>query len=294
MFKRTLPAFVGLLIGLGLLTGASAQSVDAVISNMKAQYEQQLAAIDTYIIETDKYTTYHRKVTTEGTATYESRTRWKDGQGLMEGSFVGDMNTALPNQDALDQLAENARYSGIETIDGVRTHVLIVDDPEALSDEMVNEEAMDAPDEDGSENVEVGSMRFYVHAEQHVPVRMDYDATITRTDGQSQTMNAVVTFADYRTVDGLTIPFRTMMRMDNLNASISPEEREEARKSLAQMEEKMKEMSDRQRNMMERMMGGQMDKLRQIIEEGTIEYTIQVQDVQVNTAIPDDVFSGTN
>jgi uncharacterized protein YeaO (DUF488 family) len=85
-----------------------------------------------------------------------------------------------------------------------------------------------------------------------------------------------------------------MMRMDNLNASISPEDREEARKSLEEMEKKMKEMGERQRKMMERMMGGQMDKLRQIIEEGTIEYTIQVQDVQVNASIPDDVFTSTN
>lgn len=296
MFKRTFSALVGLLIVTGLLAGSAvhAQSVDAVISKMKAQYEQQLADIDTYVIETDQYTTYHRKVTTDGTASYESRTQWKDSKGFMGGSFMGDMNSTMPSEDALNRLAENATYGGTETIDGVQTHVLIVDDPSALSDDMMDEEDMNMPASEETDNIQVGSMRFYVHADMHVPVRMDYDATVTREDGSSQKMNSVVTFTDYRTVDGLTIPYRTTMRMDNLNASISPKEREEARKSLDQLEKKMKEMNDRQREMMEGMMSGQMDKLRQIVEEGTIEYTIQVQDVKVNTAIPDDVFTSTN
>jgi hypothetical protein len=296
MINRTLPARIALLVCIGLFTGlsAQAQSVDAVISKMKAQYEQQLAAVDTYIIETDKYTTYHRKVTADGSATYESRTQWKDSEHFMGGSFMGDMNSTMPSEDALNRLAENATYGGTETIDGVQTHVLIVDDPSALSDEMMDDDSMDMPANEEDDNIQVGSMRFYVHADMHVPVRMDYDATVTREDGSSQKMNSVVTFTDYRTVDGLTLPYQTMMRMDNLNASISPEDREEARKSLEEMEKKMKEMGERQRKMMERMMGGQMDKLRQIIEEGTIEYTIQVQDVQVNASIPDDVFTSTN
>lgn len=289
MFKRTLSALIGLLVlaGFWAPVPASAQSVDAVISQMKQKYEQQLAAVDNYIIETDKYTTYHRKVTKDGTATYESTTQWTESEGMMGGFTMDDAGFTQPGEGDLDRFAQNARYAGTETIDGVRTHVLIVDDPSALDDEMPTQDEMEG-------NVEVGALTFYVHADEYVPVRVEYDATFTHEDGESQQMTAVMTFRNYRTVDGLTIPYNTTMQMDNLNASISPEDREEARKGLEEMEKQMAQMDEQQRKMMERMMSGQLDKLRKIIEEGTIEYAIEVQDVQVNSGIPDGVFSSNN
>ena len=265
---------------------AEAQSVDAVIGEMKARYEQQFASVDNYIIETDKYTTYFRKSDAAGDGQYESRTVWKESEGLFGQMDFNDSPAYAPAAGELDRFAENATYGGTETLDGVETHVLIIDNPQALAEDAMEREGMD---KDAMENME-GEMIMYIHADEYVPLRMDSETRVETEDG-TQTISPTMTFSDYRTTDGLTMPWRMEMRMEDLNASMSPEDREQARESLAQLDEQMKEMSDRQRRMMERMMKGKMDKLRKIVEEGTIEFNIQVQDVKVNTAIPDDVFA---
>jgi len=43
---------------------------------------------------------------------------------------------------------------------------------------------------------------------------------------------------------------------------------------------------------MEGMMKNQLEQLRNILDEGSIQFAIEVQDVQVNAPLPDDVFSG--
>jgi predicted secreted protein len=82
------------------------------------------------------------------------------------------------------------------------------------------------------------------------------------------------------------------MKMENLDATISAEEREQARRSLEEMEQRMQEMPEEQRQMMEGMMKNQLEQLRNILDEGSIQFAIEVQDVQVNAPLPDDVFSG--
>jgi len=258
---------------------ASAQSVDAVINEMKERQRQQLEAVDTYIIETNKYTSYHRKTTRNGETVYETQMKWKEDQGLFSGA--SSTPSLQPGLAQLDTLAQHATYDGTATIDERQAHVLLVDDPSALS-------ARPMPETEGQP--EEGQMRLYVDAERYVPLRMEYDVTVEQ-EGQPQTIRPRVSFSDYRTVDGLTLPWHMEMKMENLNASISPEEREQARQSLEQMEKKMQEMPEKQRKMMEGMMKSQLDQLRKIIEEGTIEYTVEVQDVKVNAEIPDGIFS---
>lgn len=273
-------------------TAVQAQSVEAVIEKMKAKQEQQFADVDNYIIETDKYTSYFKKVEQDGTPTYQSRTIWNDQEGLLGTMDFADSPVYQSNPEELEKLRQHATYGGTEMVDGVNCYVLLVDDPEALAgDDASPDEEMGASEEMEESTTE--QLRFYVDASKYVPIRMDYSVKITR-DGQTQEITPTVRFMDYRTVDGLTIPYRMEMKMENLNASMSPEEREQARKSLEQMEEKLKQMNEQQRKMVEGMMKGQMENLRKIIEEGTIEYTMQVQDVKVNTDIPDDVFNNSS
>ena len=283
---RLLQPLAPLFLALFLLapTAAQGQSVEAVINEMKARYEQQFASVDNYIIETDKYTTYFRKADASAEARYESRTVWNESEGLFGQMDFSDSPGYYATEDQLDKLAAEAEYGGTETIDGTEAHVLLIDDPQALAD-----------DGSGEENPEevTGTMRLYIDASQYVPIRMDFEAQVESERG-TQTVKPTMTFSDYRTIDGLTVPWMMQMKMDNLNSSMSPEERAQARESLEQMEEQMKNMSDRQRKMMERMLKGKMESLRKIIEEGTIEFNVQVRDVKVNTGIPDDVFTSSN
>lgn len=256
---------------------AAAQSVDAVINEMKARYQQQLEAVDSYIIETENYTSYHRKVSRNGEPTYETQTRWNDQAGMFDG--LGATESPLPSLSQLDTLALHATYGGTESVDGHRTHVLLVDDPSALGG------YSDVPEDD----VVNGEMKLYVDADRYVPLLMEFTVQVEQ-DGQMQTMHPRMRMSDYRTVDGLTLPWKMEMTMEDLDASISEEERAEARRGLEELEARMAEMPEEQRRMMEGMMENQIEQLRQIVEEGSIHFAIEVQDVQVNVPMPDGVF----
>lgn len=269
--------FVLLLAVLGGVPAASAQSVDAVISKMKEQYQQQLENVDTYIIETDAYTSYHRKVERDGGTTYETQIQWGEHEDML--GDAGSAPTLHPGLAQLDTLAQHSTYLGSETVDGQDTHVLLVDDPTVFSDEP----------EMASDDIE-GEMKMYIDADRYVPLRMEYELEVDQ-GGQMQTMTPRVDFSDYRTVDGLTLPWKMEMTMDNLDAAISPEEREEARRSIEEMEARMEEMPEEQRKMMEGAMENQLKQMRSMIEEGSIEFAVEVQDVRVNAPIPDGVFS---
>lgn len=263
------------LIG-GLIPAASAQSVDAVINEMKKRYQQQLETVDTYVVKTNQYTSYHRKVTRDGEAVYETEIRGSTGARLPGG--MGATSVLQPGLSQLDSLAQHAAYAGTETVDGRETHVLLIDDPIVLSG------ARPAPPGDMQ-----GRMKLYIDASRYVPLRMGAEMQVEQ-DGQTRAMHPRIRFSDYRTTDGLTLPWIMEMRMNKANASMSPEERAEARKRLEEMEAQMKEMPAEQREMMEGMMKNQLEQLREVLVEGTIDFTVEVQNVQVNTPLPDGVF----
>jgi outer membrane lipoprotein-sorting protein len=284
MHRFTPQRMVSLLFIL-LLTGtmpAMGQSVQAVVDAMKARYQQELEAVDTYIIETDQYTSYHRKTTQGSGPMYETAMRWHgEGSGFFRGA--GATPSLQPSLAQLDTLAQVATYEGTETIDGRRCHILRIDDLSALSASQLPPMAEGTDDQ--------GSMRMYIDAERSVPLRMEMEVTMTQ-DGETRTLRPRVVFSDYRTTDGLMLPWMMEMTMDNLNASMSPEEREQARRSLEEMEQRLEQLPEEQRRMMEGAMKGQLDQLRSMLDEGTIRFAVEVQDVQVNTPLPDGVFDG--
>ena len=88
---------------------------------------------------------------------------------------------------------------------------------------------------------------------------------------------------DYRTVDGLTYPFRTTMSMTGAQAGMSAEDVAEAKRSLAEMKAKMAEMPAEQRKMMEQMMGGQLEQLEKMVGGEAMSTELVVKEVKVNT-----------
>ena len=263
---RTRRRSVGLVLIVGLfLAGplpAAAQSVDAVIEPLRARYQEQLASVDTYVVETTLYTSYHRKVMRDGAPTYESATQLKGS----EGSPYATSTTPADTYDLqLDRLQQYATYVGTETIDGIRSHVLRVDEPEQVNPDMGAAEAE--------------SLTYYIDAEQFVPVRLLLTPTPT---GRGPAPSSVtINMRDYRTTDGLTLPHRMEFQV---NMDLSDEQRREMERALKQMES----MPAQQRRMMEKMMGDQMDMMKQMM--GGEPIVVEVQRVEVNTEIPEGVF----
>ncbi len=80
-------------------------------------------------------------------------------------------------------------------------------------------------------------------------------------------------------------PFQLHITATGLAAGMSEEEMEEARRGLAEMEKNLEGMDATQRAMVERMMGGQMEKLRKMLESGQFEITVVTKEVRVNEAL---------
>jgi len=254
-----------LALVLTLLIGgapAAAQSVDAVVENLRATYQQQLDAVDTYVVETNLYTSYNRKVTRDGAPTYESSTRLK---GSGNTPFATGTTPGAAYGLQLDRLAEHATYAGTETIDGVRCHILEVAEPKNVTPEMGAEEAE--------------SMTYYVDAERHVPARIHF--TPSQRGQGPRPSGVTINMRDYRTTDGLTIPYRMEFQIE---MEMSQQQRAQMEQALKQMEN----MSEQQRKQMQSMMGGQMDVMKQMMSGEPI--VVEVQRVEVNTEIPDGVF----
>jgi len=81
---------------------------------------------------------------------------------------------------------------------------------------------------------------------------------------------------DYRTVDGVSLPFRMEMITD-----MSDEQRQQ----MEQMKQQLESMPEAQRERMQKMMGDQMEKLM-----NNEPIVIEVQEVIVNGDIPEGVF----
>lgn len=255
--------FVGLLFGL-LSPPAPAQSVASVVDAMQAQYEQQIQTVDTYIIETNLYTSYNKKVTTNGEPTYQTQTRMK---GESSTPFASTSTPSMAYGLQFDRLKQHATYAGTETIDGVRSHVLQVDDPSKVNPDMARGDAE--------------RMTYYIDAEQSVPVRM-----VMQTKGENnkkgpQASTVTVNMKNYKTVDGLTLPYRMEIQV---NMNMSDRQRKQMEQAMAQMEN----MPEQQRKQMERMMGSQMEMMKQMMSGDPV--VVEVQSVQVNVELPEGTF----
>lgn len=254
--------FVGLLAG-GPLS-AAAQSVESVVNEMEAKYNQQLEAVDTYIVETNLYTSYNRKKDAGGTKAYESQTRMKGEGGA---SFATSTTPSTAYSLRFGRLKQHATYDGTETVNGINTHVLKVDDPSKVSTEI---------EEGGAEKI-----TYYIDAERHVPTRLVMKSKGGGKGDSPKTSTVTVNMKDYQTVDGLTLPYRMEIQFEM-------DLTEKEKKQMAMMIQKLENMPEEESKRMKRMMGDQIDMMKQMLSGEPM--VIEVQDVKVNTEIPPGVF----
>jgi hypothetical protein len=97
-------------------------------------------------------------------------------------------------------------------------------------------------------------------------------AGISQEGSGGMTMN----MKDYRTIDGVALPFQMEM---------ITEMSEEQRQQMEQMKQQMESMPEAQRERMQKMMGSQMENLM-----NNKPIVIEVNEVIVNGDIPDGVF----
>jgi len=218
------------------------------------------------------------------------------GSRAVKGLFSGDDEPETDTYTMLSRLQGRTRLAGAETVDGAEVWVLEVDDPGELG-----------LDEDGG--FEPSSLTFHLDRRMYVPRRVVMAGTV-EVEGERRPVTAVTRLEDYREVDGILHPFRTVTAMEGLGETLSDEEREEMAERRAEMEEQMAEMEERMAEMEE-----QLDQLppaqRRMIEEqmknmpamqqqamegmdamasgGTMEMVVRVTEIRVNEGPPDDL-----
>jgi hypothetical protein len=255
-----------LLASLLTVPSAQAQTAQSVVEQMKATYLDQFEDVDTYVIETDLYTAYHKKTSNSPSPEFKTATQMK-GQDQM----FGGMGTATQGQfDQFDKIAEHGEHRGMETVDGTSCHVLFVDDPSTVNSDL-------------GPNTE--SMTYYVSADDYHPRRMEVVMAPRDRNGTGTPQKVTLNLSNYKTVDGLTLPWRMEMQT-NLNETMTPQQKQR----LEAMKKQMEQMDEKQRKMMKRMMGDQMKQLERMMSgKPTV---ITVQNVTVNEPLPEGVFEG--
>lgn len=243
---------------------ASAQSVESVVDNMQAAYEQQLESVDTYIVETNLYTSFHEKVTEDGEPTYRTSTQMK---GTESPSFASSNSPSMAYGFHFDQLRQTATFDGTESVDGTQAYVLRVDNPSAVD-----------PDMDESAQ----GVTYYIDAERYFPIRMVMQSKPQgNAPGGGSGSTVTVNMKNYQTVDGLTLPHRMEMQVD---MNMSDQQRQQMKKML----KKLENLPEQQRKQMEKMLGDQMGMMKQMFSGEPV--VVEVQSVQVNTEIPEGIF----
>lgn len=257
----------------------SQMTVEQVLDNMVKEYERGVQNIDDYTVVTDLYTAQYKKTYVDGRPTFKSRVQIT-GMEQFGGDAVS--TSAMGHSEFYDtkmfnHLKQNAEYRGIETVDGARTHTLFVSELADLVEEQNADQAK--------------NVHFYIDTDMWVLRKMTFDMEIPDDAGQVQQMNSAILFQDYRNIEGMNMPFKTVMEMEGLDSAISEEEREEARRSLQEMKEQLDAMPQQQRKMMERVMGSSMRQLEKMLEGEKFEIVIEVKEVKVNTGLTDDLFN---
>lgn len=258
-----------------------AQSAEGVLRDALAQYESDMAGVDNYTISQTTMgfptTLYAERVEGGAPLDYTHYIVLPSGLQATEGMDEGG---SMSNPYVmLDRIAEDARYTGTEDVGGVDTHVIVVDDFQ----EVVRE--FDALPDEAEGELDVETLTLYLGTDDRRIHQMRMEGTMER-EGRTSPMVMVARFSDYRTVDGLTVPYRTTMEMQGMDSQMDPGEREEARRQLEEARQQMESMPAAQREMMARMMGDRLEKLEEMLGGEAFTIDVEVTDVQVNTGRP--------
>ena len=181
--------------------------------------------------------------------------RMPDGFGGTEGEMSReDFDDMSQNTvDSMHEIAEQAEVVGTESIDGQDAFHLRASDLNRVEDL------------GGEGEFVMQTMNVWVDTDKYVPLRMVMDGTMN-TDGTPRPITVEVHQMDYRDVPDSNMyeSYRQIMRMNGEMSEDMKAQVEQARAGLEEFEKQMASMPESQREMMENMMGGQIEQMRRL------------------------------
>jgi hypothetical protein len=248
---------------------AAAQSAQNVLRTAFETYEGRVAGIENYTVVQEtmgvRVENYFEKTLVDGRPVFRTPDEADEG--------TGDYYSKL------DRHGQHARLDGRETVQSEDCYVLVFDDLSQIQlDEGFEPEQGDFHPRKGI---------FLIDTDDYVVRRMTLEGEYEH-EGTTHPSTMVVHMQDYRTVDGMLYPFRTVVTVEGLPPSgMSEQDLQEARESYAELQKQMEQMSDQQRAMMEQMMKPQLEQMERMLQAGQMEFSMEVKELRVNTGPPE-------
>lgn len=267
---------------------SEAITADEIVQNMAAAQRSRMENINDYTITTNNEVKYHKKIIKDGEPTFMTRTEFESGgikfTSIYDGEYLWTVNPmtglvdreqAEDEESALYEALEDAQleYLGQERLNGYQTHILYARDLDLTM------AAEDKHDYKG---------RIWIDAKDWVVRKMQLEMDT----GRGETASMTIEMKDYRNFEGLLVPYLTEVSIDGAGAAMTPEEEEELRQNIAEMEKELAQMPEGQRQMIEQMMRPQMEAMKNLLEGDGILQTVRVKDVKVNSGLKDSLFDG--
>ena len=250
----------------------SAQSAEEIVEAMLAAYEARIADVENYTLVQVamgfEAVTYYEKEMSDGRPIFRTSL---DGLIGPEGSPA----TGVDDVYALgDDLADRSEYVGRERVNDYDVHVLQVND--------LRDTGFGANVAQDSEFEPIRG-RVYLDVDTYAPRRFTFEGEMTR-EGSVIPITATMDMGDYREVQRLLVPYRTVTTIEGLGAAIDPEMR--AQFEAAQAE--IKALPPEQRQMVELMMADQMKQFEAMMTDQSAPMVIEVlvTEVRVNEGPP--------
>jgi hypothetical protein len=250
-------------------TPARSQNASQIIQQALQVYEDGAQQTDNY------------RMTTE-TMGFETETLMKkeiiDGHAaFVPAQFSGSADSQWESpQNWFRQITNRAKYDGTEEVDGRRCHLISID----------NFEGIDVgPGIQSDGDFEPTWMSLALDTESSLPRRMRMKGNVV-VEGSTRPVSMEVLMTDYRQVNGMYHPFRMLIEADGFMGpgGTSEEDMAEAQESLEELERSLEDMSDQERAMVERMMGPQLERLREMIDSGKLKVEMVVKSIEPNVA----------
>ena len=256
-------------------THGAAQSATDVVERMLSEYASRVADVDNYTLvqQTMGFETvsYFEKEMVDGRPVFRSRTS-VSSMGVT--ADVSD-DSGLDDVYAIgEELGRRGQYAGVQRVNDYDLHVIEVSDFSGLA---FGEDL--APDSD----FQPKSGTFYLDVDTYVPRRIEFVGSLTNEEGVHD-ITSIIEMGDFREVQGMLVPYRTVVTLEGLGAAID----EETRAQFEEMQRELENLPPEQRAMVEQMMAGQLEQFRSMMagDDEPMSFQVLVTDVRVNAGPP--------
>lgn len=193
-----------------------------------------------------------------------------------------ELDAYEPDRDAEAQLNDMNRFMDTAKLKGTE----IVDGRDAYHLRATDLDMVERSDD--GEEYRIDSMSVYVDAAEYVPLRMRVEGTMISAS-ESQEMVIEILQTDYRQVPGSKLyeSYRRVMKMSGMMTPEQQAEMAEAQAQMADFEKQLASMPESQRQMMESMMGPQLEMMRNMANGGGFQTEVITNNIRVNPPLQD-------